>query len=464
MAQNEYSNAVKSPGSLRKRITQGGQLFVAGFGISQILRLGSNLILTRLLMPEAFGLMATVIAFNVLAVMITDLGVSSSIVRSSNSDNPAFLRTAWTMNILRNSVIWALVNLLAVAVMALANSGLSLPDSTFADPLLPWLMACTAFQLIIAGLESVNKVMAERRLEMRRLLPVEIGTQIVSSIVTISAAFSGFGVWSFVFGILSGATFSSICSHMAFLFPGPRMKLCLERSFVFEILNFGKWLIIASFFGFMTNKGDHMIFGWVMESSRFGLYAVASIWITVAFMFSESITRRLFYPAFSEILRDRPDAIANAYRQGRLAVDALAVLIVLGVLFFSDIVFEWIYPAAFGGVAYYVKLLSPVILLYPYRMLNYVILSSGNSKSFTFVTLITGISTLAIVPMAVSAFGEDMGIIFFACAAAAGLPVAWRIASKVMPIDWLAEARMVTACAVVVAVLVVMGPESAIIR
>ncbi len=461
MAKDDNSSAANSPHTLRKRITQGGQLFLAGFGIGQAIRLGSNLIVTRVLMPEAFGLMAAVVAFNVLAIMITDIGIGTSIVRSPNSNNPTFLRTAWTMNILRNSLIWALVNLIAFTLAMLTKSGLTLPASTFTDPILPWLMAATAVQLIIAGFESTNKVMAERRLEMRRLLPVELGTQLVASVVTIAAAYSGFGVWSFVLAILTGATFSTICSHITFLFPGPSMKFRLDRTFVVEILNFGKWLILASFFGFMTNKGDHMIFGWAMETSQFGLYAVASIWITAAFILLESITRRLFYPAFSEILRDRPEDIANAYRQGRLAVDALALFVGIGILFFSDFVFEIIYPANFSDASYYLKLLSPIIILYPYRMLNYIILSSGNSKSFTLITFMTGFSALAVTPAMISIFGDNVGVVFFACVTATALPAAWRITGKVMPIDWWAESRMVAAAAIVVAVLLSMGPAPA---
>ncbi|RLF31141.1 MAG: polysaccharide biosynthesis protein, partial [Thermoplasmata archaeon] len=46
--------------SLKRLAVSGSAWIIAGFGMSQALRLAGNLILTRLLFPEAFGIMALV--------------------------------------------------------------------------------------------------------------------------------------------------------------------------------------------------------------------------------------------------------------------------------------------------------------------------------------------------------------------------------------------------------------------
>ena len=53
-------NAKFSGDGLGARIMRSAALTVFGFGASQALRLASNLILTRLLFPEAFGVMVLV--------------------------------------------------------------------------------------------------------------------------------------------------------------------------------------------------------------------------------------------------------------------------------------------------------------------------------------------------------------------------------------------------------------------
>lgn len=459
MTQEDQTGSKNPTFSLRQRVEKGGAALVAGFGLRQSLRLGSNLILTRLLMPEAFGLMAAAVSVNVLALMLTDIGLDSSVIRSRNSDDPEFLRTAWAIRIVRNFIIWAVIALLAFGVYMLTRIGAVPPDSTFADPRLPWIMTITGVQLLIGAFESMNKAVADRQLNLVRSLSFEIARQIVATAVTLGAAFSGFGVWSLVMGVLAGSAFASVFSY--FVFPGPRMGIRFHKEYFWEIFHFGKWIILASFFGFMTNKGDQVIFGWAMESAQFGLYAVSAIWITAGFYFLETLTRRLFYPAFSELLRERPENLTSAYKKGRLVIDAGAAALVLGAILFSGPVLRLIYPDNFNDVPYYLKLQLPVILLMPYRMLNYVILSSGKSKEFTLVTFITGLTALVAVPAVITAYGVKAGVIFFSCATIASLPTSWRIAGKVMPIDWRVEGRILILCALLVAYLLGLEPSSA---
>jgi len=46
--------------SVKQLAVRGAVWTIASYGLSQVLRLGSNLILTRLLVPEMFGLMSLV--------------------------------------------------------------------------------------------------------------------------------------------------------------------------------------------------------------------------------------------------------------------------------------------------------------------------------------------------------------------------------------------------------------------
>jgi hypothetical protein len=63
-----------------------------------------DLILTRLLFPEAFGLMALVQVFMGGLQMFSDLGVNMSIIQSKRGEDPDFLNTAWTFQILRGLI------------------------------------------------------------------------------------------------------------------------------------------------------------------------------------------------------------------------------------------------------------------------------------------------------------------------------------------------------------------------
>jgi len=94
--------------SLRSRVFGASVWVLAGFGASQVIRLGSSLIMTRLLMPEMFGVMAIANIFLVGLALFSDLGLRQNIIQSKRGDDPLFLNTVWTIQILRGAVLWAL--------------------------------------------------------------------------------------------------------------------------------------------------------------------------------------------------------------------------------------------------------------------------------------------------------------------------------------------------------------------
>lgn len=61
--------------SVKKQAVKGTIWTVVGYGGSQALRLGSNLILTRLLVPDLFGLMALVNTFIMGVALFSDIGI-----------------------------------------------------------------------------------------------------------------------------------------------------------------------------------------------------------------------------------------------------------------------------------------------------------------------------------------------------------------------------------------------------
>jgi len=68
--------------TLKQKVVCSGSWVIAGHILSQCMRLGGNLILTRLLVPEMFGIMAIVTIIMGGLVMFSDVGVLQNIVQS----------------------------------------------------------------------------------------------------------------------------------------------------------------------------------------------------------------------------------------------------------------------------------------------------------------------------------------------------------------------------------------------
>jgi hypothetical protein len=86
---------------------------IVQYGCGQGLRLVNSFILTRLLFPEAFGQMTLVTTLIVGITMLSDLGLGPSVIQSRRGDEPAFLNTAWTLQVMRGTGLWLFALLLA---------------------------------------------------------------------------------------------------------------------------------------------------------------------------------------------------------------------------------------------------------------------------------------------------------------------------------------------------------------
>mgnify|MGYP000735525278 CR=1 FL=1 len=110
--------------NIKKKAIHGTLFVITGYGLSQVLRLGGNLILTRLLVPEFFGIMALARAVITGLHFFSDIGLMPSIIRSQRGGDPVFLNTAWTIAVLRGIILWAFTLALALPMAKIYDNSL----------------------------------------------------------------------------------------------------------------------------------------------------------------------------------------------------------------------------------------------------------------------------------------------------------------------------------------------------
>ena len=130
---------------LKSKVGRGSLWAVLGFGGGQILRLLGNLVLWRLLYPEAFGLMAIVNVFMLGLLMFSDVGIGPSIIQNERGDDPRYLHTAWTIQVVRGLVLFAVA---AAAAVPLSRF--------YHEPELARLIPVVAVSSILSGFNSTK--------------------------------------------------------------------------------------------------------------------------------------------------------------------------------------------------------------------------------------------------------------------------------------------------------------------
>lgn len=422
-------------------------------GASSVLRLLSNFIMARLLAPEAFGLIGIAFTIQFAVGMLTDIGLNSSVVRSKRGDDPVFLRTIWVTQMARNFLITILIWGVCWALWA-NREGLP-QESILAMDIAPLYIAVAAFQAILTGLESPSVMFAQRNLNLKRVVMMELAVGIIAIPIMIIAATMGAGVWSLLIGTLGSQMVRLVATHT--WIPGPRMALEFNREHFSEIFNFGKWLIIASFAGFVIGRGDQLIFGTLFDQRTFSLYVIAGIWIRTIHMSLVKVIRKICLPTIARCRRETPHDIPRVYKRLRFLADGVAMGCFLAMVFGSDLLFTLFYAEDFEPAKRFVPYMAFMLLFVPHFLINQVILAAGDSRNFMLARSITAVAIVVGVPIIYRAFGELPAVLAFSIAGLVNLPMLYWAMAKQVKIDFWTEARILIFAAAALSTLVMFG-------
>jgi O-antigen/teichoic acid export membrane protein len=166
-------------------------------GGSQVLRLAGNMILTRMLFPDAFGLMALVNLFLMGLAMFSDIGIGPGIVQRRGTLTPEFLQTAWTVQVIRAGGLFLLTLLVAWPLSAF-----------YGQPELALVLPVAGLTQLVSGFKSVALHTCARELKHGVLATADLSTAAVGLLVSILLAWMHPSVWALVWGGLVSAIYA----------------------------------------------------------------------------------------------------------------------------------------------------------------------------------------------------------------------------------------------------------------
>ncbi|MBW2420445.1 MAG: oligosaccharide flippase family protein [Deltaproteobacteria bacterium] len=274
------------PESLGARAIRGTMWTVVRYLTEYTLRLGSNLILTRLLFPEAFGLLALVNAFIAGLTMLSDVGIAASVVQNPRGEEPAFLRTAWSFQVVRGFFLWFIASSLA-SVMA----------GVYQQPELHVLIPVAGLTVLMAGFNSISLARKKRRIELGRLAAIQISGRLSAVIVMITWSLISPSVWALVAGSLVGAFTKLLLSHT--ILGGTTLRFGWDRESVRQLFDFGKWIFVSTILAFLAGQADRLIFGRLLPIATLGVYSIALMFAAIPTQLIWAIGNMVLFPTFS---------------------------------------------------------------------------------------------------------------------------------------------------------------------
>ena len=400
--------AAATPATLRSRMLRAAGWLVGGNISSQALRLLSNLILTRLLAPEAFGLVAAVNTLYFALVMFSDLGVWQSVVKSERGLDSKFLGTAWSVQLLRGVLLCAVVLVIALGLRLSAGAGHFQLGTVYADARLPPMMAVFALCALLQGLASMKLAGAQRALAVAYLARLEIISQVLGTLVTLSLALTTHSVWSLLAGTLVATGAKTALSH-AYL-PGPNCRPCWDRPSAHEIVGFGKWIFVSSVIGFLAANGEKLILGASLSTSSFGIFSIASTLMMALMGVYSSINGHVIFSALSESLRSDTQNAARIYTRVQQLADVFLGVMAGGIFMSGHWVVHFFYDARYQQAGWMFQWLGLGMLAVRHQVVEQLMFAKGHPAWVSASNALRALSLVLLVP-AGYAWGSERGAI-----------------------------------------------------
>lgn len=404
---------------------------------SQGLRLTSSLVLTRLLVPEAFGLVAAVQTLYFALVMFSDLGVWQSVVTSPRGQSPDFLGTAMSVQLARGALLGMVVFGLALGLIFFSSHMSFGSETVYADKRLPWMLAVFSVCALLQGAESMNLAIAQRELRASQLMRLELASQLAGMLVTILMAFLTRSVWSLMIGTLTATTARTLFSHT--ILPGVIIKPCWNLDCFREIIGFGKWIFLSSIIGFAAANGEKILLGGMLPAASFGIFSIAALLLAAITGLVGNLNAHLVFPGLSEALRVSFKDAMRVYTKVQQLADGILGFIAGATFMAGGWVVYFLYDLRYAKAGWMLEILGLGLLAIRYQVLEQMMFARNQPAWVTLSNILRVVGLIFFIPLGYAWGGERGAVIAVVLSQFVGWPVALIFKYKQGLLDWRSE-------------------------
>lgn len=320
--------------------------------LTNLLRAFSSVVLTRLLVPEVFGIAGIIASITFTFGMISDLGFQAFVVRHPDGDKPRFLDTIWTMAVLRSVI-------LTLALLALAPTVAGL----FGKPELTPVIAAAALIFIIEGCASLTLLTALRHRLILRLSLLELAVLVLQIGLSFILAYFWRSYWAILVSMLVSSGLKTLLSYV--VFPNSLRKPAFERQYIRDLWGFARFVTGSSMITLLLMQSDKVMLGRMMSLDDFGFYMLAVNLAAAPLAFTTAYASRVLFPAYSQLWRENCQNLKAEFYARRRIPSLLYTFAAGGLIGSAPLLIAILYDPRYEASALYLQLLaiSPLFAL-----------------------------------------------------------------------------------------------------
>jgi O-antigen/teichoic acid export membrane protein len=333
---------------LKAKTLRGGFARLCAQAANFALRIGSLMILARLLGPKDFGLVGMVTAFTGVLNLFRDFGLSSAAVQRTTVTDEQVSTLFW-------------INIAFGMVLGLITVGAAPFIATFYhEPRLVWVTIVLAAGFLFNAAGIQHSVLLQRQMRFTALAVIGVASLIIGTAIGMGAAWVGYGYWALVAMTVSLPFTNTIGLWLAtHWIPGLPRRGTGIRSMV----RFGGTLTLSGLVVYIANNFEKVLLGRFWGAAAIGIYGRAYQLVNIPTDNLNSAAGEVGFSALSRLQND-PPRLKSYFLKGYSLILALTIPITIACAFFADDVVYVVLGPQWSEAVPIFRLLAPTILVF----------------------------------------------------------------------------------------------------
>ncbi len=373
--------------SLKDKTIKGTMWSAADAFLGQGVTFLVGIVLARLLSPDEYGLIGICLIFNTVLSGIVDSGFSNALIRKKDCTDDDY-NTMFFTNLGFSIVLYGLLFVCSPLVAHF-----------FGRQELTALVRATGLLLFFNALSITQVTILTKLIDFKTKTKASLISAILSGIVGIAMAYTGFGVWALVGQMLSKQLLYTLCLWMLNKW-WPTLKFSAS-SFRY-MWGFGWKLLVSGLLNNIWNQLYQVVVGKFYSSATLGQYTRGREYASIFSSNLTSIIQRVSYPVLSEIQDDKQRMVEGYRRVIKMTMFVTAIcMISLGAI--SEPLIYCLIGPQWHEAATYLPLICISMSLYPLHAINLNMLQVlGRSDIFLYLEIIKKV--IGLVPICIGIF------------------------------------------------------------
>lgn len=268
---------------------RGGVVTIGAQGFKMAIQFLSVIVLARLLVPEDFGLVASVGPIVAFVGLLQNLGLQQAVVQRKDISTEQLNQVFW---------ISALVGLGSAVMVACLAPAIA---AFYGDQRMVGITIGSALPLLLGSLAAVPLALMNRHLRFGQLALNDMITAAAGLATTAAAAYAGLGYWSLVIGPAVSAVVALAAAWQVARWTPSRPDLKVD----IDILSFGANLTGFNLANFFSRNLDNILIGKYSGAIELGYYDRAYKLLLFPLQNINQPLTRVMVPLLSRIHEDK---------------------------------------------------------------------------------------------------------------------------------------------------------------